>query len=513
MSCALLLSALAAAAANVAPTVTIQSAAMRPGTSLMDVVYRVTDPDDATVKVRALAFKDGVRSFANVIRPVTWAEGTNANLGDAITTNVDHTLTWDVAADWNIQLGQAKMEVLAVDSNGIIPFQGITIPAAAGKPELKINQIGLTDAQVFNALHWFYASGNAYMEIVSGALQGSATSGIFKQKPIVVGATLNQTNAQLFLFKLLGISYADFDILTYANAATRMQLSKSFYLTTNWPYAATQFAVGWGSYNKGLTDAPAQTSEIAAISAAYDMTVALKKDGTLIMWGLYPAGCPAGLSGITAIATPVPTNNFWSCVLALKNDGTVVAWGDNTDGKATVPVGLSGVVAIAGGHNHSVALKNDGTVVVWGTNGSGQKNIPSGLTGVTAIAAGGTCTLALKNDGTVVAWGSGATSVPTGLAGVSAIAAGHTHALALKNDGTVVAWGDGSGGKTAIPAGLSGVKAIAASRDFSIALKTDGTVVGWPSSHSTVDAIPAGLSYVTAISAGWGHCFAISKAP
>lgn len=36
---------------------------MRPGTTLMDVVYRVNDPDDATVKTRALAFVDGVRSF------------------------------------------------------------------------------------------------------------------------------------------------------------------------------------------------------------------------------------------------------------------------------------------------------------------------------------------------------------------------------------------------------------------------------------------------------------------
>ena len=41
----------------------ITAAAMRPGTTLMDVVYRVNDPDDATVKTRALAFVDGVRSF------------------------------------------------------------------------------------------------------------------------------------------------------------------------------------------------------------------------------------------------------------------------------------------------------------------------------------------------------------------------------------------------------------------------------------------------------------------
>jgi hypothetical protein len=68
-----LLAMASAAVANTAPMVVIQSAAMRPGTTLMDVVYRVNDPDDATVKARALAFVDGVRSFANVIKPVTVA--------------------------------------------------------------------------------------------------------------------------------------------------------------------------------------------------------------------------------------------------------------------------------------------------------------------------------------------------------------------------------------------------------------------------------------------------------
>jgi hypothetical protein len=73
-----LLAMASAALANIAPTVVIQSAAMRPGTTLMDVVYRVNDPDDATVKTRALAFVDGGRSFANVLKPVTFVEGTAA---------------------------------------------------------------------------------------------------------------------------------------------------------------------------------------------------------------------------------------------------------------------------------------------------------------------------------------------------------------------------------------------------------------------------------------------------
>ena len=79
--------------------------------------------------------------------------------------------------------------------------------------------------------------------------------------------------------------------------------------------------------------------------------------------------------------------------LALRSDGTAVAWGDNYYGQATVPVGLSNVVAIAAGSYHSVALRNDGTLVAWGDNSYGQTNQPAGLTFVVDLAAGGTYTL------------------------------------------------------------------------------------------------------------------------
>ena len=121
----------------------------------------------------------------------------------------------------------------------------------------------------------------------------------------------------------------------------------------------------------------------------------------------------------------------------LTQGGTVVAWGDNHNGQTRVPAGLSGVVAIAAGAEHTVALKQDGTVVAWGDNTFGQTKVPAGLSGVVAIAAGGFHTVALKQDGTVVAWGGnsdGQTKVPAGLSGVVAIAAGGYHTVALRLD-------------------------------------------------------------------------------
>ena len=233
--------------------------------------------------------------------------------------------------------------------------------------------------------------------------------------------------------------------------------------------------------------------------------------GPVVAWGDNGSGqttVPVGLSGVTAIA------GGGYHTVALKSDGTVVAWGNNDSGQTTTPAGLIGVTAIAAGIYHTVALKSDGTVVAWGSNSFGQTTVPAGLSGVTAIAAGGYHTVALKSDATVVAWGGssyGQTTIPAGLSGVAAIAAGSQHTVALKSDGTVVAWGRGDQRQTTVPAGLSGVTAIAAGSDHTVALKSDGTVVAWGWNPFGQTAVPAGLSGVTAIAAGFLHTVALKS--
>jgi alpha-tubulin suppressor-like RCC1 family protein len=205
----------------------------------------------------------------------------------------------------------------------------------------------------------------------------------------------------------------------------------------------------------------------------------------------------------------------------------MVAWGSggfgqlgngegagNTDAPEAVH-GISGVVAISAGGEHSLALLSNGTVMSWGDNFSGQVGnggysdvyVPvqvSGLSNVVAISAGGEFSLALLSNGTVMAWGNdsqgqlgnGSTSssgvpVPvTGLSGVTAISAGGYHSLALLSNGTVESWGEnysgelGNGTETAsdvpVPvSGLSGVTAIAAGGYHSLALLSNGTVDAW----------------------------------
>ncbi|MEX2237943.1 MAG: hypothetical protein WEB00_10450 [Dehalococcoidia bacterium] len=112
---------------------------------------------------------------------------------------------------------------------------------------------------------------------------------------------------------------------------------------------------------------------------------------------------------------------------------TACAWGSDgfgqlgngADGGSNVPDqvdALTGVVAVAGGGNHSLALLADGTLRAWGSDSDGQ--LGNGATTgnqPTPVAVSG---FALPSDPDVVA-----------------IAAGYAHSLALLADGTLRAWG------------------------------------------------------------------------
>jgi alpha-tubulin suppressor-like RCC1 family protein len=181
--------------------------------------------------------------------------------------------------------------------------------------------------------------------------------------------------------------------------------------------------------------------------------------------------------------------------VAIRTDGTVLVWGDNDKGQlgsgtldavnvrrepAVLP-GVSGAVAAAAGEKFALVLLADGSVMSWGDNSEGQLGLgPAGV---------------FPRPGQAMPPVPVPSRVP-GLTGVRQIAAGLRFALALREDGTVVAWGDGrlgalgdgkgtgSGSHYAVPfprpvIGLSNVVGIAAGSEFGLALRADGSVWGW----------------------------------
>jgi trimeric autotransporter adhesin len=109
-------------------------------------------------------------------------------------------------------------------------------------------------------------------------------------------------------------------------------------------------------------------SNVVAIAAGAGHSLGLRRDGTVEGWGANAVGQATGspterdaprsqvrieeriLTNVVAIAA----HNEYS--LALKCDGTVVAWGHPGQGTIAVPRGLSGVLAIAAGGGFGLAI-------------------------------------------------------------------------------------------------------------------------------------------------------------
>jgi alpha-tubulin suppressor-like RCC1 family protein len=262
--------------------------------------------------------------------------------------------------------------------------------------------------------------------------------------------------------------------------------------------------LGWGNNGSNQIGLPTATTYLAipapiaglnnivAIAAGSFHSLALKSDGTLLSWGSDGSG-QLGDNALTQNqASPVVVSAASNIVaiaagsdysLALKSDGTILAWGanfngqlgDGTTNEQHTPVAVSSasnIVAIAAGSYHSLALKSDGTMLSWGLDSDGQlgdgafneQNAPAAVSGannIVAIAAGFYHSLALKSDGTMLSWGNddygqlgddaafSRKSLPVAVnaAGLVAVGAGYNHSLALKSDGTLLSWGANNKGQ------------------------------------------------------------------
>jgi len=153
--------------------------------TVLDVVYNV-ESKDPFVKVRALAFKDGKRDFGHVIRPETWVDGTETNLGDHIAANVNHKLSWKVTADWQTDVGNLSFEVLSLSAaTNVFVFPYLVrreVRTGEMYYTIKTPQIfahywkafegdrSEDDNALLSALLWFFADKDKSLTLLSGAL-------------------------------------------------------------------------------------------------------------------------------------------------------------------------------------------------------------------------------------------------------------------------------------------------------------------------------------------------------
>ena len=308
--------------------------------------------------------------------------------------------------------------------------------------------------------------------------------------------------------------------------------------------------------------------EVSAVSVSDGVTAAIKRDGTLWMWGSnYHGQLGNGGGGDLNIhgtsfdrdsdhyiqLTPVQVledvaqvHTTGTYTAAIKRDGTLWMWGDNQYGHLgnggqgdrtdryhyvykTTPVQvLEGVSSVVLGEdaNAVAVIRTDGSLWMWGDNQFGQlgnggggnsryetdrDDLPPAVTpyqtrplqildGVASVSIGANHAAAVKTDGTLWTWGSNAygqlgngstetSYVPVQvLEGVSSASLGWSSTAAVKTDGTLWTWGrnyygqlgNGSTEDAASPAQvLEGVSAAVWDRNYCMALRTDGSLWAW----------------------------------
>jgi hypothetical protein len=270
------------------------------------------------------------------------------------------------------------------------------------------------------------------------------------------------------------------------------------------------WGANWDATGDNCGIAPPGATNVSEISGGYYHNVAVKRDHTILSWGLSTyaqTNITANYSNTLAVAA-----NELSSV-ALDNNGLLSAWGTSI-APTNIPGGIrnaGNIVLVAQGStaNYGLAVDSSSFVHGWGAS---LPTIPPSLYGAVSAAVGGYHCLFLGQNGHVVAYGNnsfGQTNVPINLTNAVAIAAGFYHSLALKSNGTVVAWGNNSSGQTNVPTGLTNVVAIAAGSYFNMALRANGTVVVWGSNSFGLTNVPAYLTNVTAIAAGGATCLAV----
>ena len=240
--------------------------------TVLDVVYKVTS-DQPTVNVRALAFENGDRGFATVIRPDTFIDGTETNLGDGIAANVEHLLSWKISSNWATDLAKVKFEVLCMRPGDLLlQMDFISIPAAEGHPKTIVSVNNLSAGQysivgggaddncrllgndiylrwwtgafgivghqaLLNALFWLYASNDPELSVENGSLFANG-------KTLVRHAAFAQTyngywgsakDAFSFVFRKMGYRILeDISEIAWINGNTRLSLKPGDYWNGGW---------------------------------------------------------------------------------------------------------------------------------------------------------------------------------------------------------------------------------------------------------------------------------------
>ena len=199
---------------NAIPQPAVIKVQQRPNSPLVDIDYQVTDADDTNVYACMVGFTNTTQSLATCLRSMTFAEGTETNLGAVITANQPHRVTWNVGADLNTKLVDFRVALLAKDSRQkLLDIHYIRLPADRGMPALKISRSPLVPNDFMQVWWWLLATQDAGIRLTGGKIYGSG--GALDTK-LLCDATGTTADGRTYIYAKMNVREATSQELQFA---------------------------------------------------------------------------------------------------------------------------------------------------------------------------------------------------------------------------------------------------------------------------------------------------------
>lgn len=201
------------------------------GSKIVDIDYRVTDPDSSTVTTALVAFNDGVQSWEKMVIPKTFTGSIGGELGSGVSSGGNHRVSWNAAVDMaGKNFASLSFVALAKDDRPEIGVHYVSIPPdALNSAALKISHKPVQEDDLKDLWIWLLGKGDSRVAIsgntviltdagksyVAGAplpLSGTAVANV------VHNGTTTTTQGRAFAYKLINCRPVTADEKTRASA-------------------------------------------------------------------------------------------------------------------------------------------------------------------------------------------------------------------------------------------------------------------------------------------------------
>jgi hypothetical protein len=206
---------------NAVPMPEVTKVQQRPNTTILEVEYKVSDLDDATVHTAVAAFSNNTNDLDHFIPMNTFVEGTEANVGPGKATGTTHAVNWDAGADWGVDFGDVSIHVFARDARPhLMGLHFLDLPADGPVPAMTITRSPVQSGWFMEPLMWLVASKNPTVAFSKNGATGEikGVGGAFDGELLASGTSVTQKGRE-FVEVLLGVREATAQELQWAREA------------------------------------------------------------------------------------------------------------------------------------------------------------------------------------------------------------------------------------------------------------------------------------------------------